>query len=138
MAVGALEERFYDRFAHLLGLTPDEAALRGDPARWDDLKEAVAARFRTRTRAAWTALFEGTDACVAPVLSLRRRPRTRTSRPAARSPATAGSPSPRPHPGSPRPLGTVRRPPAQPGADAADIARDWDVPAIRPTEGGPR
>ncbi|WP_236242646.1 CaiB/BaiF CoA-transferase family protein [Streptomyces sp. CC228A] len=138
MAVGALEERFYDRFAHLLGLTPDEAALRGDPARWDDLKEAVAARFRTRTRAAWTALFEGTDACVAPVLSLREAP----AHPhlAARGTFTrhGGLTQPAPAPRFSATPGTVRRPPAQPGADAADIARDWDVPAIRPTEGGPR
>ncbi|NUS12386.1 MAG: CoA transferase, partial [Streptomyces sp.] len=74
MAVGALEQRFYDTFAALLGLTADEAALRDDPARWPELRAAVAARFRGRTREEWTAVFAGTDACAAPVLSLTEAP----------------------------------------------------------------
>ncbi|MGK5451137.1 CaiB/BaiF CoA transferase family protein, partial [Streptomyces radiopugnans] len=74
MAVGALERPFYDEFARLIGLDERTAAGRDDPARWDGLRGAVAARFRTRTRAEWTEVFEGTDACVAPVLSLREAP----------------------------------------------------------------
>ncbi|PRH75813.1 carnitine dehydratase, partial [Streptomyces solincola] len=73
MAVGALEQRFYDEFARLLGLG-EAAALRDDPARWGELRDAVAARFATRTRAEWTALFEPADACVSPVLSMREAP----------------------------------------------------------------
>ncbi|RRR80250.1 CaiB/BaiF CoA-transferase family protein, partial [Streptomyces sp. RP5T] len=73
MAVGALEPQFYDLFLDLLGLTGFEDA-RKDWTRWGELREAVAARFRTRTRDAWAAVFEGTDACVAPVLSLREAP----------------------------------------------------------------
>ncbi|MGK5501482.1 CaiB/BaiF CoA transferase family protein, partial [Streptomyces sp. URMC 125] len=73
MAVGALERPFYDEFARLLGLDAD-APGRDDPARWNELREAVAARFRTRTRREWTEVFDGTDACVAPVLSLREAP----------------------------------------------------------------
>jgi len=34
----------------------------------------VAARIRSRTRQAWLAIFEGTDACVTPVLSLEEAP----------------------------------------------------------------
>src|SRR3954451_23802212 len=49
MAVGALEPQFYAEFLELLGL-PDHAAARKDIARWDDLREAVTARFKSRTR----------------------------------------------------------------------------------------
>ncbi|MGK5733333.1 CaiB/BaiF CoA transferase family protein, partial [Streptomyces sp. URMC 124] len=73
MAVGALEQRFYTEFMELLGLA-ELAPARDDPARWGELRAAVAARFRTRTRAEWTAVFDGSDACVAPVLSLREAP----------------------------------------------------------------
>ena len=46
MAVGALEQRFYDEFTGLLGLPRrPTAALRDDPGRWPELREAVAARF---------------------------------------------------------------------------------------------
>ncbi|MFE6989006.1 CaiB/BaiF CoA transferase family protein, partial [Streptomyces pharetrae] len=73
MAVGALEPQFYDTFMTLLGI-PEQAPARDDLARWPELREAIAARFKARTRDEWTAVFEGTDACVAPVLSLREAP----------------------------------------------------------------
>ncbi|MCZ0973913.1 CoA transferase [Streptomyces albulus] len=87
MAVGALEQRFYAEFIRLLGIE-DEVPGREDLAAWGDLRTAIAARFRTRTRDEWTAVFQESDACVAPVLSLREAPDTRTSRPAGPSPST--------------------------------------------------
>lgn len=50
-----------------------ESALRDqrDEARWPALRAKLAAAFATRTQIEWTAAFTGTDACVAPVLSLR-------------------------------------------------------------------
>ncbi|WP_197356113.1 CaiB/BaiF CoA transferase family protein, partial [Streptomyces clavuligerus] len=74
MAVGALEQRFYDEFVRVLGIAGTVPA-RQEIERWDELRTAVADAFRTRTRAEWTALFEGTDACVAPVLSMAEAPR---------------------------------------------------------------
>ncbi|WP_328731013.1 CoA transferase [Streptomyces caniferus] len=70
VAVGALEERFY--LALLAGLGLDAARLpdRDDPANWPALRREFEARFATRTRTEWTAVFEGTQACVTPVLSL--------------------------------------------------------------------
>lgn len=69
MAVGALEPQFYEVFVDLLGLTPEQAD-RTDPKRWGELRELIAERFATRTRDEWSQVFDGTDACVAPVLSL--------------------------------------------------------------------
>lgn len=69
MAVGALEPKFYAELVELLVL-PDEVAGRDDPATWPALRDAIASAFASRTRAEWTEVFEGTDACVAPVLSL--------------------------------------------------------------------
>ncbi|HJY58568.1 MAG TPA: CaiB/BaiF CoA-transferase family protein [Streptosporangiaceae bacterium] len=68
MAVGALEPRFYAALLDGLALTdpPD----RSDPRNWPELRQLLAQRFKTRTRDEWTAVFEGTDACVEPVLSL--------------------------------------------------------------------
>ncbi|WP_030684589.1 CaiB/BaiF CoA transferase family protein [Streptomyces sp. NRRL B-1347] len=130
MAVGALEQRFYDEFVELMGLK-DVADARGDLARWGELREAVAARFKTRTRAAWTAVFEDSDACVAPVLSLREAP----GHPhlAARGTFTdhGGLTQPAPAPRFSATPTAVRSGPARPGADTEDVARDWDVPALR-------
>ncbi|MEU7645241.1 CaiB/BaiF CoA transferase family protein [Streptomyces huasconensis] len=133
MAVGALEQQFYDEFITLLDLT-EAAPARKDLARWGDLREAVAARFKERTREEWTAVFEGSDACVAPVLSLREAP----THPhlAARGTFTdhGGITQPAPAPRFSATPTRVRTGPARPGADTADVARDWDVPALtRPT-----
>jgi alpha-methylacyl-CoA racemase len=70
MAVGALEPQFYDELVRLLELDP-AVADRSDPARWPGIRSALEAAFASRTRDEWAEVFEGTDACVAPVLSLR-------------------------------------------------------------------
>ncbi|MGL5819109.1 MAG: CoA transferase, partial [Phycicoccus sp.] len=46
-----------------------------DSGSWPAHREALAAAFATRTRDEWVAVFEGTDACVAPVLTLGEAPR---------------------------------------------------------------
>ncbi|MEU3368993.1 CaiB/BaiF CoA-transferase family protein [Streptomyces sp. NPDC006660] len=129
MAVGALEQRFYDEFVRLLAIQ-DVASARNDPAAWPQLRTAVADRFRTRTREEWTALFEGSDACVAPVLSLTEAPRHPHL--AARATFTAydGVTQPAPAPRFSATPGSIRRPPALPGAHTTDVARDWDVPSL--------
>lgn len=136
MAVGALEQRFYDTFATLLGLTPQQAALRDDPARWPELRTAVAARFRTRSREEWTAVFAGTDACAAPVLSLTEAPRHPHL--AARGTFTeaGGTVQPAPAPRFSATPAALRRPPPLPGAHTAEVARDWDVPALTDRQDG--
>ncbi|WSR88769.1 CoA transferase [Streptomyces erythrochromogenes] len=133
MAVGALEQQFYDTFTELLGIG-DRTPARKDVARWGELREAVAARFRTRTREEWTAVFEGTDACVAPVLSLREAP----GHPhlAARGTFTdfGGIVQPAPAPRFSATPAVVTTGPALPGAHTGSVAADWDVPALLPKE----
>ncbi|MGW5000418.1 CaiB/BaiF CoA transferase family protein [Streptomyces hydrogenans] len=131
MAVGALEHRFYAEFARLLDLQ-DADGLRGDLARWPELREAVAARFRSRTRAEWTEVFEGTDACVAPVLSLREAPAHPHLAARATFAEHGGLVQPAPAPRFSVTPGTLRTGPALPGADTAEVARDWAVPALCP------
>ncbi|MBJ6642596.1 CaiB/BaiF CoA-transferase family protein [Streptomyces sp. BSE7-9] len=129
MAVGALEPRFYAEFLRLLDLTGLEGA-HADVTRWPELRTRVAERFASRTRDAWTAVFEGTDACVAPVLSLREAPHHPHL--AARSTFTdhAGITQPAPAPRFSATPATVRTGPARPGADTEDVARDWGVPGL--------
>ncbi|MCG5219839.1 CaiB/BaiF CoA transferase family protein [Streptosporangium sp. KLBMP 9127] len=67
MAVGALEPQFWAEMVTLMGLT--ELPDRDDRANWPALRERLAGAFRSRTRAEWEAVFEGSDACVSPVLS---------------------------------------------------------------------
>ncbi|MGW5367856.1 CaiB/BaiF CoA transferase family protein [Streptomyces sp. NPDC004009] len=129
MAVGALETRFYAEFLHLLGLD-HLAGARDDWTRWGELREEVAARFRSRTRDEWTALFAGSDACVAPVLSLREAPHHPHL--AARGTFTdhGGITQPAPAPRFSATPTAVRTGPARPGADTGTVARDWGIPHL--------
>ncbi|AXI81722.1 CoA transferase [Peterkaempfera bronchialis] len=131
MAVGALEPQFYAEFAALLELGED-APDRGDLTRWPELRDLIAARFATRTRAEWTDLFEGTDACVAPVLSLREAAAHPHLRARGTFAEAAGLLQPAPAPRFSATPGTLRRPPARPGAHTAEVARDWHLPALAP------
>src|SRR4051794_12204801 len=69
MSVGALEPRFYAELLDKLELT-GTAPSRDDPAQWPALREAFTRRFAEKTQAAWVAVFEGSDACCAPVMPL--------------------------------------------------------------------
>ena len=70
VAVGAIEPQFYAQL--LAGMELDPASLPGqmDRSKWPQMKELFAQTFKRKTRAEWTAIFEGTDACFAPVLSM--------------------------------------------------------------------
>lgn len=68
MAVGALEPQFFRTFVALMGLE-SECPDQHDRARYEEMRALFARTFAGRTQAEWTALFEGTDACVAPVLT---------------------------------------------------------------------
>ena len=69
MAVGALEPQFHDLFLDLLGIA-ETAPDRLDRSLHDELRRQVGDAFRSRTQAEWASVFDGTDACVAPVLPL--------------------------------------------------------------------
>ncbi|UHC14270.1 CoA transferase [Methylobacterium currus] len=71
VAIGPLEPQFYALFRRLTGLDADpDFDRRDDPAMWPILRHKLEMLFAGRTRDEWCRLLEGTDACVAPVLSL--------------------------------------------------------------------
>lgn len=74
LAVGCLEPQFFVAFCRLLGIEPVAEAERMNPANWPALTSRFAAIIATRTRDEWDEVFSGTDACVAPVLTLDEAP----------------------------------------------------------------
>jgi alpha-methylacyl-CoA racemase len=69
MAVGALEPKFYAELLARLGLDPAGLPAQYDRSGWPALRAALTAAFGSRTQAEWAAVFDGSDACVAPVVS---------------------------------------------------------------------
>ena len=127
MAVGAIEPQFYAILLDKLGLDAGALPNRDDPASWPALKETFAAIFRTKTRDEWSAVFDGTDACVAPVLSPVEAPAHPHNVARRGYFEVNGAPQPAPAPGfSAHPL-TQPEPGEHPGVDTVGVLTDWGV-----------
>ncbi|WP_030920352.1 CaiB/BaiF CoA transferase family protein [Streptosporangium amethystogenes] len=68
LAVGPLEPQFWAEMVKLMGL--EDLPDRNDRKQWPALRERLAEAFRSKTRAEWEAVFDGSDACVSPVLEV--------------------------------------------------------------------
>ena len=123
VSIGAIEGRFYEELLSRLGLKdlPDQY----DRARWPQMKEIFARTFRTKTRDEWCRVFDGSDACFAPVLSwseAREHPQS-ASRKSYLSIGKVEQPSPAPR--FSRTPGAVRRAPPERGEGGLQALRDW-------------
>lgn len=67
MSVGAIEPHFYVSLCTKLGL--DDVPEQMDTSLWDTTAARFEAAFKTKTRSEWESVFDGSDACVAPVLT---------------------------------------------------------------------
>lgn len=70
VAIAALEPKFFAELARRIDLPGHFVPQQHDRAVWPAMRTAIAERIRQRTRQAWCALLEGTDACFAPVLTM--------------------------------------------------------------------
>lgn len=117
VSVAPIEPHFWALLLEKLGLDPAELPGQGDRERWPELRERLAAVFCTRTRDAWCALLEGTDACFAPVLTLGEVPAHPHNAARGAFLAGEGMPELRPAPRLSRTPGGPGRSPRWPGAD---------------------
>ena len=70
VAVGAIEPRFYAALLQGLGLDEKQLPAQHEQSAWPAMREKFAAIFASQPRVHWERVFEGTEACVSPVLSL--------------------------------------------------------------------
>jgi alpha-methylacyl-CoA racemase len=69
IAVGALEPQFYALLLEKLGLSETYRATQNDKETWLARRAEFAEIFARQSRDTWAMHFDGTDACVAPVLT---------------------------------------------------------------------
>ncbi len=74
LSIGAIEPQFYALLLERTGITDPEFQQQWDRSRWPRLKEKLAEVIGKRTRDEWCAIFDGTDACVTPVLDMDEAP----------------------------------------------------------------
>lgn len=68
MCVGALEPQFYEIFMEKLGLSSEEIS---QYENFEENRHKIAEIFKKKTQAEWCNIFDDTDACVTPMLSLK-------------------------------------------------------------------
>ena len=88
------------------------------------MKERLAGVFRTRTRAEWTELLDGTDVCFAPVLSLAEAPKHPHLAARGTFVEIDGVTQPGPAPRFSRTPSAIASAPVRPGADTAAVLAD--------------
>jgi alpha-methylacyl-CoA racemase len=117
VAVGALEPQFYAALLDGLGLSDAGLPAQHDRGGWPLLRERFAAVFASRTRDEWAAVFAGTDACVAPVLSAAEAAAHPHNVARGVFAEVGGVPQPAPAPRFGRSQADLPAPPPRPGAD---------------------
>jgi alpha-methylacyl-CoA racemase len=70
VSIGAIETKFYSQLLSKLGLPEHLMHDQFNSARWLETRNRIAAIFRQKSRGEWCSLFEGSDVCFAPVLSI--------------------------------------------------------------------
>ena len=128
MAVGALEPAFFNELMRLVGLDPADYPDRTNKATWPSLTIDLGRAFKGRTRHDWEQVFDGTNACVTPVLSMSEA----VTHPHAVAREgfleVGGLRQPRPTPRFSRTPSEVRGPATRAGDGAAESLRTWGLP----------
>jgi len=128
MAVGGIEAQFYAELVKGLGLEGD-ASLPHQMARddWPAMKARFTDIFKSKTREEWTEIFDGTDACVAPVLSPWEAHLHPHNVARATFVEVEGAVQPAPAPRFSRTPSAISSPPSPPGADTVSGLVEWGV-----------
>ena len=70
IALGAIEEPFWQEFLSIMEMTSPGGLNRMNPKDWPAFRSLIEQAFKKQSQEFWVNAFEGTDACVAPVLSM--------------------------------------------------------------------
>jgi alpha-methylacyl-CoA racemase len=125
VAIGAIEPKFYSQLIEGIGLVHEDVPRGADSSRWPDLKQRIAKAIKSKSREEWCTIFEGSDACFAPVLTFdeaREHPHARSRKSFVN---IGGSWQPSPAPRFSRTQPSIPMPPALPGQHTEEVLRSW-------------
>jgi alpha-methylacyl-CoA racemase len=130
VSIGSIEPQFYTELLEKTGLSGgpeggEKLPHQMDRSSWEPMKERLRAIFKTKTRAEWCELMEGSDVCFAPVLS----PSEAIAHPANRARdvfvEVGGIVQPAPAPRFSRTQAHIQGPPPHPGQHTDAALADW-------------
>ncbi|MDN3638819.1 CaiB/BaiF CoA-transferase family protein [Simiduia curdlanivorans] len=68
LSVGPIEPKFFAEMIRRADLPEEFIQHQNNPEKWDEIKAALSHTFKSKTRAQWVDIFEGSDACVTGIL----------------------------------------------------------------------
>ena len=125
VAIGSIEPKFYEELLVRLELQDKDLPKQLDRKGWPALRKAFSEKFKERTREQWCSVFEGSDACFAPVLTFseaRAHPHNAARNTFVNS---ANVDQPAPAPRFSRTPGAIRRAPPERGEGGRQALLDW-------------
>ena len=125
VSIGSIEPKFYEELLSRLGLDGQALPSQHDRKGWPALRKLFSETFKQKTRDEWCVVFEGSDACFAPVLSFTEA-RTHAHNAARKSFVTVGKvEQPAPAPRFSRTPPAVRRAPPERGEGGREALLEW-------------
>ncbi|HEX9434952.1 MAG TPA: CaiB/BaiF CoA-transferase family protein [Burkholderiales bacterium] len=123
VAIGAIEDKFFAELGSRLKLL--DLPAQHDRSRWPEMRRRFADTFKSKTRDEWCRIFEGSDACFAPVLSWSeaRKDRHTVARSAYVKVADVEQPAPAPR--FSRTRTAVPQTPPERGEGGRQALADW-------------
>jgi alpha-methylacyl-CoA racemase len=131
LSIGAIEPQFYAALLEGLGLAGEDLPWQQDRSQWPALKERVADIVRTKPLDEWVEIFDGKDACVAPVLSIPEAMEHPHNVARGTFVEVAGLPQPAPAPRFDRTPPQISGPPAHAGQHTDEILQQAGYDADR-------
>ena len=123
VSIGSIETRFFEELLERLKLK--DVPGQYDRARWPHMRAMFERAFKTKTRDEWCRVFEGSDACFAPVLSWSEARRDAHNVFRKSFFELAGVEQPSPAPRFSRTPAAVRRAPPERGEGGAAALAEW-------------
>lgn len=127
IAIGSIEKPFYAALLEILGVEDSKFQDQMNRDEWTKLKCRLEPIFKERTRNEWCELFEGTDVCFAPVLSLAEAPHHPHNQARGSFIEIDGVVQPAPLPTFSGTPAKVQHGPRPAGADGDQPLRDWGI-----------
>jgi len=131
LAVGSIEPQFHAELVKGLGLPADTFGMYMDRSKWPEFSQRIADVVKTKTRDEWMKVFDGTDACVAPVLSMDEAPQHPHNADRKTFVEAFGVMQPNAAPRFSRTAGAVNGAPAIAGKHSNDVLESWGIAADR-------
>ncbi|MGQ0654396.1 MAG: CaiB/BaiF CoA transferase family protein [Betaproteobacteria bacterium] len=129
VSIGAIEAKFFEELLLRLNLEKETLPAQNDRNGWPMLRKLFSERFKSKTREEWCKVFEGSDACFAPVLSFSEARAHEHNVARKNFVSVAGVEQPAPAPRFSRTPPAVRRRPPERGEGGAQALRDWGFSA---------